>query len=85
MLSHTEASSIYGKHPLRGICVELGCRVWCIHSKHLEWACSQAHPCTLTRRANPSWGGAAGSSKRRENERCKQAASELGKSAWHSC
>src|SRR5215213_6460662 len=31
----------------KGYCVALGFRVWCIHSKHWESACSQAHPRVL--------------------------------------
>jgi hypothetical protein len=52
-LSHTEVSSHIRKTSSKGYCVGLGCRVWCIHSKHRECACSQAHLCTLARMVNP--------------------------------
>jgi hypothetical protein len=33
--------------------VRLGFSLRHVRSKHREWACGQAHPCALARRANP--------------------------------
>src|ERR671921_509711 len=46
--------NLYAEKSFKGYCVGLEFNVWCIHSKHRESACRQAHPCALARRANPS-------------------------------
>jgi hypothetical protein len=35
------------KEASKGYCMGLGFTVWCIHSKHWEWVCRQAHLCAL--------------------------------------